>query len=949
MLAQVEHDPDQPRQLELVAPAVASLRWISLARDPSEPPEGPDIALPPLPGDVNVLAELSLLPFRLPLLEALPEGVPTFYIGWQGLDSNTIDWEASGFVAAGELLGTSTGLGYIGVSFQDGLVRAPWDWAARIARALAEIGDPDAPRWDEVVTLFDDVSSAYRLLDAAGEPARGAVVEVRAIGDTAMRTVTLGDDADVEAAVKASISPTATVLPLPGQTQHELRVRPSATTLGLHVDAVSGISTEPGGWLRVPGAAAPRGFAQVTDLDGWVAEQEPGSSLARFHVRSRLEPLIDGREWLRRIARDLRAVADVPGVAGDGYGVVLTGWTFDDFELVPGEADTLLSGLLERIRDNQRTFRILATKLFQVNDPDAFVQARVALTVQALATGVLAAGTTIRNPSKAGEWTVVGLAGTAVLVLGLAALLDADAGIGRFERSFEFMRDVGPLLPGAALWSRYPATTDDNPIANLPGPLTDLVNTFGNWHQKTQVIRRPADGFEPNEHIAYLGGLDLQSGRVAAAGHQTSEPWHDVQARITGPAAADVFRNAAERYEEETSTLPLGIAVPTATALAANEPQGANHIVQIARTVFRPADSARAISFAPNGEKIFIDTLVKAVGNARRYIHIEDQYFTPNDSAELAQGDTLVDALIAAAPRCERLLVITPWISDQPFGFDRRRAIAARLRHAWGSRFLIGGPLRRHSLQDSGNIAARGRCTLLAVEPGGTLLVTPRSRAPRGPGATIWINGELMLLHEASDGPTVATTRLRVLRGTDPSARFGATPRRLQPFSAVTYADVPGIFVHAKVTLVDDVFAAIASQNANRRGAFHDGEIGAFVIPQALRFAADNPAFVLRTSLWAEHLGLPISMGPALLGDSLAGFELFRRHRYGGNRFVPFDHIGTEPLLAVNPAQSGLAKALVGAGVVLTELWKRAAWNSAVDPTTSADPAADADPFWGGP
>ena len=85
--------------------------------------------------------------------------------------------------------------------------------------------------------------------------------------------------------------------------------------------------------------------------------------------------------------------------------------------------------------------------------------------------------------------------------------------------------------------------------------------------------------------------------------------------------------------------------------------------------------------------------------------------------------------------------------------------------------------------------------------------------------------------------------------------------------------------------MVDDVFVAIGSCNWNRRGFYHDGEVDAFAIPDRLKAAADNPALLLRTALWAEHLGLSPLMGRSLLADPVEAYELFRRSRYAGNRF----------------------------------------------------------------
>jgi phosphatidylserine/phosphatidylglycerophosphate/cardiolipin synthase-like enzyme len=60
------------------------------------------------------------------------------------------------------------------------------------------------------------------------------------------------------------------------------------------------------------------------------------------------------------------------------------------------------------------------------------------------------------------------------------------------------------------------------------------------------------------------------------------------------------------------------------------------------------------------------------------------------------------------------------------------------------------------------------------------------------------------------------------------------------------------IYVHAKVCVVDDQWMTIGSDNLNRRSWTHDSEVTCAVVDPDGVLARN-----LRTSLWAEHLGLP--------------------------------------------------------------------------------------------
>jgi phosphatidylserine/phosphatidylglycerophosphate/cardiolipin synthase-like enzyme len=94
------------------------------------------------------------------------------------------------------------------------------------------------------------------------------------------------------------------------------------------------------------------------------------------------------------------------------------------------------------------------------------------------------------------------------------------------------------------------------------------------------------------------------------------------------------------------------------------------------------------------------------------------------------------------------------------------------------------------------------------------------------------------------------------------------------------------IYVHAKVCVIDDVWAAAGSDNLNRRSWTHDAELGAAVLDQTRdERAPRDPAGTgdgarvfareLRLRLWREHLG----RGPGQDGDLLDPAEGFAAWR----------------------------------------------------------------------
>jgi len=92
-----------------------------------------------------------------------------------------------------------------------------------------------------------------------------------------------------------------------------------------------------------------------------------------------------------------------------------------------------------------------------------------------------------------------------------------------------------------------------------------------------------------------------------------------------------------------------------------------------------------------------------------------------------------------------------------------------------------------------------------------------------------------------------------------------AAPDRVAIYDIENEAGVP-VYVHAKITVIDDVWASVGSDNFNRRSWSHDSEISCAVIdeerderepidPAGLGDVARKFARDLRLQLWREHLG----------------------------------------------------------------------------------------------
>lgn len=203
---------------------------------------------------------------------------------------------------------------------------------------------------------------------------------------------------------------------------------------------------------------------------------------------------------------------------------------------------------------------------------------------------------------------------------------------------------------GQAVWESFPWANifTDN---KTRGP--------GSHHQKTAAVRTRAG------LVSFVGGIDLTADRWDTSAHRFpdpdadyelsgGQPWHDVHARVRGPAAADIETNFRQRWNDTDRV--TGFPGPTPPVPVHPRPGAlptGTHIVQTLRTFPHHATAAGVnwhYDFAPAGELGLRLAYHRAINNARDYIYIEDQYMI---------SDREISPLIAAAMRrSSRLQVI---------------------------------------------------------------------------------------------------------------------------------------------------------------------------------------------------------------------------------------------------------------------------------------------------
>jgi phosphatidylserine/phosphatidylglycerophosphate/cardiolipin synthase-like enzyme len=866
------------------------------------------------------IIELSPLPGFAPnVFRALTGGMPIQYLLVpQSTVPAAIDQNV---YAAGDIVFTTTADSWFGVVFQDRLLRDPAAWGAEIGTALATTST-DAGTWSTFATALAGLQAAtIFLLDHVGRPLTSGQVTVD-IGDGPKSISLTGRDGD-----------SGVVLPSGGRATIAFA---SATN-----PLIAGVELQGSAFSNSYQTAPNERYVQLLDAAQWLAPPRADvTGVQRWCPNSHVEPIVDGTPYFTRLVTDLKD-------ATNGGGAHFIGWAFTKgsvidptkpWDMVPWDDSTQLIPFLQKLVGQNCTLRFIANQLILLeNNPlqdDAFVLQVLAACY--LATVVLEGfGKMTTDPSGFG----IMLAGISIADLLLESSWSTDLLLTYAEPSHDTFPELAALGPGVATWARYPASVYDNPLANgpitFPGgeQLTDVIR-FGSFHQKGVVVRSTTGSY-----VAYAGGIDINSNRVDTPIHRAIFPYHDVQARVTGPAAQDIASTFDQRITLAGGTPAFPVPGTSGVAPIADvDPQTGQHLVQIARTYFVPKSGSgnAAFSFAPHGETTIFDSLIAAFGQARDYIYIEDQYFSPSDH--------YLDALIAAADQGVKALVLVLSLgTDQIFGDIRRADALAALQAAWGTRLQYGSPIRRWLNPTPAANVNLGRCLLrTGITPGGgtaqnRITIGPISRIPPKPPFWVFIENELMLCTEQSgaDDPSTDSRTLYVERGPDgANQRWGANVGRHDEGSPALCVRVPNVYVHAKTTMIDDVFMTIGSANINRRGHFHDGEINVFAVPQRLKNDPTNPARILRCQLWAEHLGLSPEMGLSLLRDPISALAFFNRPWYVGTHFQPMSFMGTSDAPNVNFGTSYL-----GAIVGTTEsVYEPVLWPTVVDPTTTADP-----------
>ena len=388
-----------------------------------------------------------------------------------------------------------------------------------------------------------------------------------------------------------------------------------------------------------------------------------------------------------------------------------------------------------------------------------------------------------------------------------------------------------------------------------------FVSTCYTHHQKTIIADAPAENGK-RRLVAFLGGLDITDGRYDTpdfplfktlrtfhAGDFYSkcfvdadsevgprQPWHDIHARVEGPAALDVCVNFTERWMKQCASLeaylvPLDADFVLESPGPYSEAEGGPWVAQIFRSI--TSDSAQ---FSPSrlqnlNKKYgrYIDNsignaYINIIRNAKNFIYIENQYFLGSAFSWYRDRTTNSHHLI---PREITQKVVNKIKAGESFKV-----------YVCIPMYPEGDPASDASQE----ILYWQHCTMESMYKKIAKALVAQGLVGQAP--TDYLNFYCLGKRES---PEEVPSDLLPPAPDTPAARLRKSLRH-------------PIYVHSKLMITDDDYVIVGSANINQRSM--DGNrdteicIGAFQPSHTVEQGTTRGAVhAFRTALWAAHLG----------------------------------------------------------------------------------------------
>jgi len=392
----------------------------------------------------------------------------------------------------------------------------------------------------------------------------------------------------------------------------------------------------------------------------------------------------------------------------------------------------------------------------------------------------------------------------------------------------------------------------------------DFSQTCYSHHQKTVILDAPGGADDMRRIIAFVGGLDITDGRYdtpefhlwstistrhancndfynnctpgATAESGPRQPWHDIHAKIEGPAAAMVRQNFVERImqqsESEATSILSIVEFDSESEASPAESDGALWNVQLFRSITSESaifdlDSSSGLHMNKGlyCENSIFRAYVQNIRNAQNYVYVENQYFLGSsfdwtDSKDAAANHTVPAEIafkirnkIAAGEPFAAYIVIPMFPEGDPTTAALQEILYWQHRTMQMMYTIVADAIKEHGVE---------------AKPTDYLMFFCLAKR------------EGMNDIPEDIGPPAAGTKAELVRMT-----------LRHP-----------IYVHCKMLIVDDDYIIVGSANINQRslGGNRDSEIafGAWQPGYTTEEMDGEPrgaVHTFRTALWAAHLG----------------------------------------------------------------------------------------------
>jgi phosphatidylserine/phosphatidylglycerophosphate/cardiolipin synthase-like enzyme len=376
-----------------------------------------------------------------------------------------------------------------------------------------------------------------------------------------------------------------------------------------------------------------------------------------------------------------------------------------------------------------------------------------------------------------------------------------------------------------------------------PGRSRILGLNIGSHHQKTAIINRPSSS--GRRLRAYVLGTNLHNDYVDTDEHYVQypagdsvrcRPWHDAGTVSEGPVANDIEAEFIRRWELQRNNNYPQLSEITPSGITRRFSQNINADLLITA----PTPPANNV----------LNSLSDCLRGAQTSIYIEDQYFIYPD---------LTDIIIESALRLERLgrTLHIALLTNSPFEFE-------------GDGDGVDNQLEVYRYVNFINLQLATCEGVRVARPGehpGSLSTGPPIRRPPGlrwqlhpnsgeqqwnlPNLQIHANGRPVL---ANRNPVTLSRVRQIVGGVRPAWAISADGSR--DLIGRGHSSGEGhqarytrdIYIHAKITIIDDRVAFIGSPNYSIRSQEYDSEA---------TLKVDDPAFALdaRFRLFEEMTG----------------------------------------------------------------------------------------------